>query len=46
MQTGVQLLTGLLLTMPFQARFGDLTDFQRVIYLADDAQAVVLRPAH
>ena len=33
-QTGVQLLTGLLLTVPFQARFGDLTDFQRVIYLA------------
>jgi hypothetical protein len=33
-QTGVQLLTGLLLTVPFQARFGDLTGFQRTIYLA------------
>jgi hypothetical protein len=32
-QTGVQLLTGLLLTVPFQARFGDLTGPQRVLYL-------------
>ena len=32
-QTGVQLLTGLLLTVPFQARFGDLTGSQRVLYL-------------
>jgi hypothetical protein len=32
-QTGVQLLTGLLLTVPFQARFGDLTGYQRVLYL-------------
>ena len=32
-QTGVQLLTGLLLTLPFQARFADLSDPQRALYL-------------
>jgi hypothetical protein len=32
-QTGVQLLTGLLLTVPFQARFRDLLPHQVVIYL-------------
>ncbi|MBN9099367.1 MAG: hypothetical protein J0I49_14825 [Pseudonocardia sp.] len=32
-QTGVQLLTGLLLTVPFQARFTDLAPHHRVIYL-------------
>ncbi len=32
-QTGVQLLTGLLLTVPFQARFTELLTYQRVIYL-------------
>jgi hypothetical protein len=32
-QTGVQLLTGLLLTVPFQARFAELTGYQRVLYL-------------
>lgn len=32
-QTGVQLLTGLLLTVPFQARFGDLAQHQIVVYL-------------
>ncbi|MHA6784657.1 DUF6328 family protein [Pseudonocardia saturnea] len=32
-QTGVQLLTGLLLTVPFQARFPELAAHQRVIYL-------------
>jgi hypothetical protein len=32
-QTGVQLLTGLLLTVPFQLRFDDLTGSQRVLYL-------------
>lgn len=32
-QTGVQLLTGLLLTVPFQARFADLLPHQRTIYL-------------
>ncbi|MCW0213180.1 MAG: DUF6328 family protein [Pseudonocardia sp.] len=32
-QTGVQLLTGLLLTVPFQQRFGELDDFQKLLYL-------------
>jgi hypothetical protein len=32
-QTGVQLLTGFLLTLPFQDRFGDLEDFQVNVYL-------------
>jgi len=33
MQTGVQILTGFLLILPFQSRFGDLDDFQRAVYL-------------
>jgi hypothetical protein len=33
-QTGVQLLTGFLLTLPFQQRFGALGDPMRVLYLA------------
>lgn len=32
-QTGVQLLTGLLLTVPFQARFPELVPHQRILYL-------------
>lgn len=32
-QTGVQLLTGFLLTLPFQTRFSDVEDFQRNAYL-------------
>lgn len=32
-QTGVQLLTGLLLTVPFQARFDVLVAHQRVVFL-------------
>jgi O-antigen/teichoic acid export membrane protein len=40
MQTGVQLLTGFLLTLPFQQRFSDLTSHQRVIYLGDVACSV------
>lgn len=34
MQTGVQILTGFLLTVPFSDRFGDLDDRQRSLYLA------------
>jgi hypothetical protein len=34
MQTGVQILTGFLLTLPFQQRFAQLDDFQRTLYLA------------
>ncbi|WP_432498157.1 DUF6328 family protein [Kineococcus gypseus] len=32
-QTGVQLLAGFLLTLPFQARFEDLDAFQRGVYV-------------
>jgi hypothetical protein len=33
MQTGVQLLTGFLLTLPFQQRFTLLSDTMRIVYL-------------
>ena len=33
-QTGVQILTGFLLTLPFTSRFQDLGDLQRYVYLA------------
>jgi hypothetical protein len=33
-QTGVQILTGFLLTLPFTSRFQDLDDPQRYVYLA------------
>src|ERR1700760_392820 len=33
-QTGVQLLTGFLLTLPFQQRFDELSTTMRVVYLA------------
>jgi hypothetical protein len=32
-QTGVQILTGFLLTLPFQERFEDLDGYQRTLYL-------------
>ncbi|MBA2418754.1 MAG: sodium:proton antiporter [Nocardioidaceae bacterium] len=32
-QTGVQILTGFLLTVPFTVRFGALDDVQRIVYL-------------
>jgi hypothetical protein len=32
-QTGVQILTGFLLTLPFQERFEELDDYQRTLYL-------------
>lgn len=41
MQTGVQILTGFLLTVPFTERFLDLTDVQRGLYLAILLGAVV-----
>jgi uncharacterized iron-regulated membrane protein len=34
MQTGAQLTSGFLLTLPFQSRFTTLDDFQRGLYLA------------
>src|SRR5512139_96008 len=33
MQTGVQILTGFLLTVPFTDKFGDLDTFQKTVYL-------------
>ena len=35
LQTGVQILAGFLLTLPFQSRFGSLDDFQVTLYLAN-----------
>ncbi|WP_377639868.1 DUF6328 family protein [Oryzobacter terrae] len=40
-QTGVQILTGFLLTVPFSQRFGDLTAFQKDVYLAVLAGSVL-----
>lgn len=39
-QTGVQLLTAFLLTLPFQQRFGELDSFMRNVYLATVACSV------
>lgn len=35
LQTGVQILAGFLLTLPFQARFDTLDNFQTTLYLAN-----------
>jgi hypothetical protein len=35
LQTGVQILAGFLLTLPFQSRFGDLDTFQVRLYLTN-----------
>jgi hypothetical protein len=40
-QTGVQLLTGFLLTLPFQQRFTELTTFGRVLYIVTVAASVL-----
>ncbi|MGI5132039.1 DUF6328 family protein [Pseudonocardia sp. CA-107938] len=40
-QTGVQLLTGLLLTVPFQSRFLELAAHQRVVYLVTVSLSVL-----
>ncbi|MBX7434762.1 hypothetical protein JDV09_22080 [Mycobacterium sp. Y57] len=40
-QTGVQLLTGFLLTLPFQSRFDMLSDAMQMLYLATVSAAVV-----
>jgi len=40
-QTGVQILTGFLLTVPFSNRFDDLTAFQKDVYLAVLAGSVL-----
>jgi uncharacterized protein DUF6328 len=39
-QTGVQLLTGFLLTLPFQQRFDQLSGILRVVYLATVAFSI------
>ena len=41
MQTGVQILTGFLLTVPFTPRFKDLDDYQRQLYLGILVTAVL-----
>ncbi len=40
-QTGVQLLTGFLLTLPFQSRFDQLTPIDRNVYLATLTASVI-----
>lgn len=40
-QTGVQLLAGFLLTLPFQQRFATITDGQRTAYLLALASAIL-----
>jgi len=41
LQTGVQILAGFLLTLPFQSRFETLDDFQTILYLANVALAAL-----
>lgn len=41
MQTGVQILTGFLLTVPFTTRFGELEATQKYVYLAVLSTSVV-----
>ena len=41
LQTGVQILAGFLLTLPFQSRFESLDDFQVTLYLANVALAAL-----
>ncbi|HKC27104.1 MAG TPA: DUF6328 family protein [Jatrophihabitans sp.] len=41
LQTGVQLLTGFLLTLPFQQRFTTLTDAERGVYLAAVTSSII-----
>ncbi|MBE1877418.1 DUF6328 family protein [Myceligenerans pegani] len=41
MQTGIQILTGFLLTVPFSARFEDLAQYQRILYLGVLVAAVL-----
>jgi hypothetical protein len=40
-QTGVQILTGFLLTMPLQPRFADIDGFVRVIYVAATSLSIL-----
>ena len=48
-QTGVQILSGFLLTLPFQDRFSDLSDVETAIYLIadileDNATVLIIAP--
>ena len=40
-QTGVQFLTGFLLTLPFQSRFAELSTSERAVYLVTVAASVL-----
>ncbi|WP_415975702.1 DUF6328 family protein [Rhodococcus sp. 077-4] len=40
-QTGVQLLTGFLLTLPFQARFDDLSTAGHLVYLVTVSASII-----
>src|SRR5680860_1669970 len=40
-QTGVQVLAGFLLTLPFSSRFGDIGDVYRTVYLVAFSLAMV-----
>ncbi len=42
METGTQILAGFLFTLPFQQRFGQLDDIQRIVYLILVILAAVL----
>jgi len=41
LQTGVQILAGFLLTLPFQQRFETLDDYQQTLYLVNVALAAI-----
>lgn len=41
MQTGAQILTGFLLTLPFTSRFGEIDQAEKVVYLTVLATSVV-----
>jgi hypothetical protein len=41
LQTGVQILAGFLLTLPFQSRFETLDDYQTTLYLANVVLAAI-----
>lgn len=41
LQTGTQILAGFLLTLPFQSRFADLSDFETILFLVCVSLAVL-----
>jgi Family of unknown function (DUF6328) len=40
-QTGIQVLAGFLLTLPFSSRFGEITDLHRLMFLVAFSLAVI-----